>query len=75
MADTLTVELAQHYNGKFAGWQSFDGFPSRDEAVKFAMSHGYTLKDEGIEWLVSIGEDEEDQRDEAYFSRDVYGMR
>lgn len=45
------VELAIHYNGKFAGWQKFDGFPSKRAAWEFIKSKGYTAADKNDEWM------------------------
>ena len=46
-----TVELAQFHNGRFAGWQSFDGFPNRQAAWGFIRSYGYTAADWGDKWM------------------------
>ena len=51
MATTYTVELAQFFNGRFAGWQSFEGFTSRAAAWAFIQSKGYTAADKGDKWM------------------------
>jgi len=51
---TYTVELVQHCNGQFAGWQSFDGFTDKRTAWEFIKSHGYTAADKDEEWMVHV---------------------
>lgn len=48
---TYIVELAQFLNGQFAGWQTFDGFPSRRAAWEFIQSKGYTAADKNDKWM------------------------
>jgi hypothetical protein len=48
---TFTVELAQFFNGKFAGWQTFEGFATKRDAWNFIQSKGYTANDKGDKWI------------------------
>ena len=48
---TYTVELAINRNGKFAGWQIFEGFLNKRLAWDFIKSHGYTHADKDICWM------------------------
>jgi hypothetical protein len=49
----ITVELAQFINGRFSGWQEFDGFTSKRAAWNFIKSHGYTAADRNDKWMVN----------------------
>ncbi|API59550.1 hypothetical protein BSL82_09675 [Tardibacter chloracetimidivorans] len=46
-----TVELAIHYNGRFAGWQEFGPFADKREAWAFIQSHGFTEAQKDDEWM------------------------
>lgn len=48
---TYTVELAINRNGKFAGWQIFEGFLNKRLAWDFIKSHGYTHAEKDICWM------------------------
>ena len=48
---TFTVELAQFVNGRFAGWQVFEGFASKRKAWEFIQSKGYGAADKNDKWM------------------------